>query len=263
MATRSDVLQLLKDYRTFATAFGGARPLDETYVSQASYGPAGLILAGAEFKAGDIASLEESYFYLNIALHLLRREHFQEWGALIEPYLSDIADSSVVEDWRKKVGALDEENAKIRRENKERAKKGKRSSPKPEKVGFVFARLQLERHDKALDRLHEYLKNKDLHVVNPKLMSTQEQAAGDAANAQIYAYYQQVRVAGRTHRGAISATAWKFDITEDRVERIIEFRSEMKLATCAQPECERAVYSQNLCSRHYQQELKRRKGKAS
>jgi hypothetical protein len=250
------VEQLLKDYRTYQTAFGGARPLDETYVSQASYGPAGLILAGAEFKAGDIAGLEESYFYLNIALHLLRREHFQEWGALIEPYLSDVADSSVVEDWRRKVGELDDHNAKIRSLNKQRAKKGK--PLKPEKVALIYMRLQLQRHDRALTRLTRYLKNIDLHVVNPHLMSTQEKAAGDAANAQIYAYYQQVRVAGRTHRGAISAAAWKFGITEDRVERIIEFRAGLKLATCAQPECERAVYSQNLCQRHYQFEWRRR-----
>lgn len=261
MATRNDVLRLLKDYRAFQTAFGGARPLDETHIQQASYGPAGLITTGAEFKPGDIQGLEESYRYLRAALMVLRAKHFQEWGALVEPYLSDVADASLVEDWRKKIGALDEENAQIRRANEKRAEKGR--SPKPEKVGFVFARLQLERHDRAVERLTEYLKDKDLHVVNPHLMSTQEKAAGEAANAQIYAYYQQVRVAGRTHRGAISAAAWKFGTSEDAIERVVEFRSDVKLATCAEPECNRKVFSQNLCSKHYQRQLKARKGKAS
>lgn len=255
MATKNDVLQLLKDYRAFHAPFGGARPLDETHIQQAAYGPAGLIETGAEFREGDAEALEESYYYLQVALGFLRRDHFGEWGALIEPYLSDVADHSVVEDWRKKIASLDEENARIRRENERRAKKDR--PPKPEKVGLVFARLQLERHDRAIWRLTEYLKGVDLHVVNPKLMSTREEAAGEAANAQIYAYYQQVRVAGRTHLGAVSATSWKFGTSEDAIERVVEFRSDVKLEVCAEENCvrppERGVY----CMKHYMQARRR------
>ena len=261
MATEGEILRLLKDWRAFWSAFGGAMPLDETGLVDASYGPAGLVLSGAAFEKRDIELLRKSYRKLTLALKMLRAEHFQEWGALIEPYLSDVADNSCVDDWRKKVRALDDENAKIRQQNEERLKKGR--PPKPLKVRFEFARVQLERHDRALRRLALYLKNEKLHVVYPKLMSTREQEAGEAANAQIYAYFNQVRVAGRTEAEARAATAEKFVISTTRVEQIVEFRSENKLASCAEPECGRAVYSQNLCSRHYQQDLKKRKAKAS
>ncbi len=261
MASESDILQLLKDYRSFHAAYGGAMPLDETYVSQATYGPGGLITTGVGFEKRDIEPLRKSYRTLNAALRILRREHFQEWGALIEPYLSDVADHSVVADWRTKIADLDAENAQIRRKNEERVKKGR--PPRPEKVRLVYTRLQLGRHDRALGRLARYLKNANLHVVNPKLMSTSEKEAGQAANAQLYAYYQQIRVSGRTHRGAVSATAWKLGISEDEVERIIEFRADVKLATCAEVECERTVFQQNLCQKHYQREWRTRKGRAS
>ena len=252
---------MLKDYRAFRTNFGGARPLDEQHVSGAAYGPAGMVLAGAGFKRSDVGMLTKSYRKLNAALHVLRREHFQEWGALIEPYLSDVADHSVIEDWRQKLQALDEENAGVRQENVKRAEKGR--SEKPEKVALVIPRLQLERHDRAIRRLAGYLKGEKLHVVNPKLMSTREVEAGEAANAQIYAYFQQVRVSGRTERGAVSAAAWKFGVSEDEIERVIEFRSENKLASCVMVECGRKVFSQNLCQRHYQAEWRTKTKKVS
>jgi hypothetical protein len=43
---KREVLQLLRDYRAWHTPHGGAMPLDETGVADASYGPAGLIEAG-------------------------------------------------------------------------------------------------------------------------------------------------------------------------------------------------------------------------
>ncbi len=175
---------------------------------------------------------------------------FLAWGALQEPYFSDAADSSVVNYWRKMLEELDKEN--------ERRRKAK----KPEKVGHVYMRLQLDRHERAVKTLARYLKDVDLHVVYPKLMSQREREAGEAHNAQVYAYYERVRVHGRTHRGAISQTAVKFGISEDEAERIVEFRSENKLASCAEPDCGRAVFSQNLCSKHYQRQLKARKRSA-
>lgn len=257
---RREILQLLCDWRAFETAFGGARSLDETHISEAAYGPAGLILSGAQFEKKDVPGLKKSYEKLNAALRLLRREHFPEWVALIEPYLSDVADHSIVADWREKIATLDKENEAVRKLNKERAKKGR--PEKPEKVRHVFIRLQLERHDRAIKLLSDYLRNVDLYAVYPKLMSTREEAAGTAANAQVYAYYQRVRVSGRTHPGAISATAWKFTISADEVERIVEFRADVKLASCAEPDCDRMVYQQNLCQRHYQREWRSRKARA-
>ncbi len=201
-----------------------------------------MILTGAQFKRSDVEPLERSYRILNVALKLLRREHFQLWGALIEPYLSDVADSGVVEEWRRRIDALDAENA-LRAKRK-----------KPKRVALVFTRLQLERHDRAVSWLARYLKGVEVHVVNPHLMSASEEAAGEEANAQIFAYFEQVRVAGRTKAGAASATAWKFGISEDEVWRVIEFRSENRLARCQEPGCDRAPERGLMCMRHYVRE---------
>ena len=260
------MLALLKDLRPFETAFGGARALDDTHVAEASYGPAGMVFGGAEFP-GDVAKLGRSLGRLRLALRVLRKEDFDAWASLIEPYLGDPADAGAVNDRRRKIAELDEENAEIRRSNAKREallkKGGKKAKEAPkyrdEKVRLVFARRLQERHDRAVRKLAEYLKNEDLHVVNPKLMSAREEAAGDAANAQVYAYYQQIRVSGRTHAGAVSAAAWKFGISEAEVERIVEFRKDVKLATCIEEGCERQVFSQNLCQPHYQRLYRERK----
>ena len=270
-AGERDVIQLLKNYRPFETAFGGAMPLDETHVAEAAYGPAGMVLAGAAFKdadlsARDIEMLGRSLGRLRLALRVLRKKDFDAWAALVNPYLGDPADAGIVGDWRRRVADLDAENAAIGRSNAERArllkKGGKNAKGAPpyrhEKIRLVVARQQLERHDRAVKKLAGYLQNEDLHPVHPKLMSAREEAAGDAANAQIYAYYQQVRVSGRTHPGAVDATAWKFGISSDDVERIVEFRKDVKLATCAVVDCDNAVHSQNLCQKHYQQEWRAR-----
>jgi hypothetical protein len=242
-----EVLQLLKDIRSYESPFGGAMPLGESGVIDAAYGPAGLVESGQEFPKSDRAPLAASFKKLRLALRVLRAEDFDAWASLIAPYLGDPADPGVVGHWRKLVAVLDEENAKIRAENERRRKKGRP------------VRTQLERHDRAVRRLAEILRRKRLHPVYPKLMSERERVAGEAANAQMMAYYQRVRVAGRTHRGAVSQTAVKFGISDDEAERIVEFRGESKLASCAEPECLRNVYSQNLCSKHYQRDLKARR----
>ncbi len=54
MADEKTILDLLKLYRTYHTAFGGAMPLDETHVVDAAYGPAGMIVAGAAFEERDV-----------------------------------------------------------------------------------------------------------------------------------------------------------------------------------------------------------------
>jgi hypothetical protein len=64
-----EVLQLLKDYRTFHTAFGGAMPLDETHVVDAAYGPAGMVASGAAFEERDVPGLRRSYEKLGARPH--------------------------------------------------------------------------------------------------------------------------------------------------------------------------------------------------
>lgn len=240
-------------------------PLDETGVRDASYGPAGLITTGSGFEKRDIEPLRDSFRKLNAALRILRRDHMQLWASLVEPYLSDPADPGVVADWRAKLDALDKENAQIRKENAYRAKKGRPA--KPEKVALVYARLQLERHDEAVQKLADYLRDVDLWVVNPKLMSESEEAAAENQNAEIYAVFQRLRVKGLREWDAVVQTAEYFSrqgapLSADAVQRIVEFRSENKLASCAEPECGRTVFSQNLCSLHYQRQLKARKRRA-
>ncbi len=226
-------------------------PLDETGVRDASYGPAGLITTGSGFEKCDIEPLRESYRKLDQALKILQEMDFLAWAALQEPYFSDAADSSAVNYWRKMLEELDKEN--------ERRRKAK----KPEKVGHVYMRLQLDRHERAVKTLARYLKGVDLHVVPPKLMSERERAAGEAHNAQVYAYWQRMRVAGGTEKQATRDTALEFKISEPEVERVVEFRSENKLATCAEVDCGRAVFSQNLCERHYRRAYRARKKNAS
>lgn len=262
MSTERDIIQLLRDYRAFHANYGGARPLDETHVSEAAYGPAGLITTGAGFEKRDIESLKASYKKLDHALEILNEMDWRAWMSLNDPYLSDIADYSVIEDWRTKIQALDKENEAIRREN-ERLKKKGRPPSKTERVALVFPRLQLERHDRAIKSLAKYLRNVDLHVVHPKLMSRREEAAGESANAQVYATFQRLRVSGLREEVAAEQTAEMFGISKDEVERIVEFRADVKLASCAEPECGRTVYQQNMCQKHYQREWRARKSKAS
>ena len=263
---------LLRDLRPFETAFGGAMPLDDTHVAEASYGPAGMVLAGSGFYGEGITDEDRrllgiSLGHLRSELWTLRKEDFDAWASLIDPYLGDPADSGMVEDWRRRVAALDEENAEIRASNAKRelllakGPKAARKAPayRHEKVRLVTARTQLERHDRAVRKLADHLRDKKLHPINPRLMSVREEAAGDAANAQVYAYYQQVRVSGRSHQGAVSATALKFRISDAEVERIVEFRKDVKLATCIEEGCEGNVFSQNLCQKHYQQQWRERK----
>lgn len=45
-AKQREVLQLLKDYRAYHSAYGGAMPLDETHAMDAAYGPAGIVNRG-------------------------------------------------------------------------------------------------------------------------------------------------------------------------------------------------------------------------
>lgn len=247
-----DVLALLRDLRPYETAFGGAMPLDDTHVAEASYGPAGMVFRGQQYRKEDIVLLGRSLDKLRLALRILRHEDFDAWVSLIEPYLGDPADSGAVEDRRRKLAELDEENAAIRRENTRRIKKGRPA--KPERVRLVFARQILERHDRAVKALAGYLKNEDLHVVNPRLMSNKEHGEMERQNAEVYALYQRLRVSGLKHAAACEQAAEMLGsgVSTDVVERLVEFKDDVKLVTCVEEGCENAVFSQNLCQKHYQ-----------
>src|SRR4028118_2158126 len=74
-----DVEQLLKDYRAWHSAYGGARALEDTGVKDASYGPAGYIWTGAAFDRGDRRLLAESYEALEHALTMLKIRENHLW----------------------------------------------------------------------------------------------------------------------------------------------------------------------------------------
>lgn len=219
-----DVEQLLKDYRSWHTGFGAARALEDTGVVDAAYGPAGYIWAGAEFAEGDRRLLAESFDYLEHALTLLKIERNHLWLLLLGPYIGDPGDPSIVDQWRRQG-----------RDN------------------------LVEYHDQAIRELAHYLRHKELHPVYPKLMSESEEARIEHQNAEVYAVFQRLRVAGASVEEAKRQTADVLpNVTIGAVERIVEHRSEAKPDRCAWGACERAPFSQNLCMKHYQQARRER-----
>lgn len=262
---KNEILQLLRDYRVYWTPFGGAAALDETGVRDADYGPNGLVFTGAEFDREYRWLLRKSYHKLNVALNLLQRDHMKLWVSLVEPYLQDEADPGTVEDWRRRVAALDAHNIAVRKRNYQRQKAAKKNKKPPlvehERVALVTMRRMLERHDEAVSRLAEYLRHADLVHLPPKVMSEEEEASVEKGNAEIHAVFQRLRVAGRPKATAVWETAERCKVSEGTVERIIEFRSHIKLAACIEEDCDGAVFQQNMCQKHYQQAYRRRKSR--
>lgn len=166
-AKRREVLQLLKDYRTFHTAFEDAIPLDEAHVVDVAYGPAGMVFAGQEHTKARREALAESYGKLELALRALKGRDFRAWMALVTPYLGDPVDLSVVADW-------------------------KRKAPRLESV-----RLFAERHDRATEALAGYLKDHDLFVLFPKRMTSQEERQIERRQDEFYALYRRLREEGK------------------------------------------------------------------
>lgn len=255
---KKEIIQLLRDYRVFETPFGGAAALDETGVRDADYGPNGLVFTGAEFDREYRWLLRKSYLKLNVALNLLQRDHMDLWVSLVEPYLQDEADPGTVEDWRRRVSALDAHNADVRKRNYQRQKAAKKNKKPPrvehERVALIHMRRMLERHDKAVSRLAEYLRHADLVHLPPKVMSEEEEASVEKGNAEIHAVFQRLRVAGRSKPSAVWETAERFKVSEGTVERIIEFRSHIKLVTCTEEDCEDPARAMGLCKNHYERE---------
>lgn len=249
---QNEVLGLLTDYAAFRAAFGGALPLDESHLQSASYGPAGYVPTGVEFhEEGSVPLLRKSYGLLNAALRLLRRDHMDLWIPLVEPYLSDPGDPGLMEHWRRRVAELDEENRDIRRHN-DLVKKGKKSGHwKHEKVALVVPRMLLKRHDKAIEQLAEYLRDVDLYYIPVSQLSESEARADEHREAQMYASYQRYRVARNRHEQAVECTAHEFGTSTDKVETVIEFRRNVKADECSEAGCDRAPFSQNLCTKHY------------
>lgn len=242
MSKQDEVLGLLIDYAAFRAAFGGALPLDESHLQSASYGPAGYIETGTEFhKEGNVALLKQSFGFLNIALKILYHKHPELFESLIEPYFADPADPGLIGHWRRLIAAMDKEND-LRR----RAK-----PPKPLVVALKEPADFLERHDKAIEQLAAYLANVDLYYIPVSQLSESEAKADEHREQQIYASYQRYRTAGNRSEHAVEMTAAEFGTSTDVVETVIEFRRNVKVDECSEAGCDRAPFSQNLCTKHY------------
>lgn len=163
-AKKREVLQLLRDYRPWHTPHGGAMPLDETGVIDAAYGPAGLIQAGQAFESKHRKLLRETYRDLDHALNILKAADHDLWISLHRPYLSDIGDSSIVAEWRKKA-----------------------------ERGNGEAQGAVELHDLAIRVLAILLYNVDLFVVFPKRMTSREEKRVERRNDELFALYKTFR----------------------------------------------------------------------
>ncbi len=267
-AKEREVLQLLRDWRAWDTPFGGAASLDavENLEAKGSYGPAGLIFAGAEFDRTDRRLLGESFGVLWHGLACLQRgksvgahnngdniSGAKAYNALIEPYLADPADPSMVENLREKVRELDRQNALRAKRNKQPV------------VALVQPRRHLEAHDAAVGWLasNEPIRSADLHAIFAKRMSEKEEKKVENQNAEIYAVVQRLRVSGLKMADATKQAAEDFGVSTGTVERIIEFRDTLKKAVCKEPGCDREPFAQNLCSMHLQRQYRARRKKGA
>lgn len=286
--TKKAVLQLLADFRAWHTAYGGTGGIINLQ-ELGEHGPAGLITEGMAFDKGDRKLLQESYEYLRRELYYEQRNHSGDWIALIEPYLADPADHTIVERWRRRANEQDERSYQrdsalysVYLSYLERDVSKPNSILRAAKVlsyteedarevvflregsgrGSIPAIRMIARHDAVVDRMarriHE--KNIDLYAVYSRRMSSSEEKKTEQQNAEIYAVYQRLRNSGLRGTEAIKQTAEDFRVSQDAVERIIEFRADIKPERCVVEECDGKVFSQHLCQRHYRQQ-RRKQGK--
>lgn len=265
-AKQREVVQLLSDWLTWRAAFGGALAPEDSHVRSAQYGPAGIVFTGAEFDRSDRLLLLESFADLWGALARLMREDAEvgkhsngdpisgvgAYNALREAYLDDPGNYSIVDDWRGRLAQLDQENER----------RARKKPPIPPRVALVSPRRFLERHDAAIAYLAEDLKYTELHVVFARPMSETEETEMQGKNAEMFAVFQRLRVAGASVPAAKAQTAEKFDIPLSVIERVVEFRSHDKPDTCLWGGCARAPFRQDLCIAHYNQRRRAEKKKA-
>ncbi len=190
-AKRREVLQLLRHYRDWHTAYGGAALLNLESMGQ--FGPAGMIVKGAAFKGYHVGMLEESFEALEHALTLLKNGDSigrAAYFVLLAPYLGDPGDPSLVDKWQK--------NPKDRR---------------------------TEWHDLAIAELARYLRNTDLYVPWTSRMQTRRPANVKQMNDEFHALYLKLREDGETKRKAIQTAAEWCDYSEQRGYEIVRVRA--------------------------------------
>ena len=161
-------------------------------MAEAAYGPAGMITSGVEFDRRDRVRLAESYRLLEHALTYLKGdgpEGMTAYLVLLDPYLGDPADPSLVNEWRKK------------------------------RPGLV------EWHDYAIGKLAEYLKHKDLYVVWARRMTSREEKQVERRNDELFRLYQTYRDGdGMSRNKAIETASEHCGYSRSRGYEIVELR---------------------------------------
>lgn len=169
------------------------------------FGPAGIIIEGMVYEKKYYHRLRTSYEFLELALKLLKLEHFELWMSLLEPYLGDPADPSVVEDWKEKSRDVWQGKKLVRR-------------------GYVSARLFLEREEKAVEKLAYYLRHKELFVLQPRRMTTRKPANVAERNDEFYALYKSLRADGFGKTKAVRDAAEMCEYGLTRAWDIVKLR---------------------------------------
>lgn len=217
-----EVVQLLKDYRSWHTPYGGASPTDSTLNLEAagSYGPAGLIVPGQAFDKEGRRMYGASYEALDRALDELLDEDLDAYLVLIEPYLGDPADASIVERWRKSLREWQARREEVRQAAvdlgyPELPDRWQRDHPEPERYTS---------HQKAVRRLAELLEDVELYVVFPKRMTSREAGHVDQRNGDLYALYRQLRTEGLKKTRAVTTAADMCGYSSARAWEIVRLR---------------------------------------
>ena len=189
-AKKREVLQLLRHYRDWHTAYGGAAELNLESMGQ--YGPGGMIVAGIAFKGYHLGMLADSFKALEHALTMLKNGGpLKNAGylVLLAPYLGDPADPSLVNKWRE--------------------------NPKDCRTGW---------HDLAVEELAHYLRNTDLYVPWSSRMQTRKPETVKQMNDEFYALYEKLRNDGERKTKAVETAAEWCDYGLSRAWEIVKLR---------------------------------------
>lgn len=202
-AKRREVLQLLREYRAFKTAFGGAMATEDSHLRSAEYASGGLVMEGAYYDRAEVVDLKRSFDDLEAALVRLGTADRQAYYALIPPYLSDPADPSMVDDWRKKTKQI------VRG-----------------RLFIVRHERAVANHDVAIELLAMDLSRTELYVKWPKRMTSQQADQIEKRNAELYETYQHLREEGRGKTRAVEEAATRCDYSRSRAFVIVGLREE-------------------------------------
>ncbi len=182
-------------------------PIDDAAnITDTAYGPAGHHEAGSSYPKKYRPGLATSYAYLEHALKLLKGYDFEAWMSLVTPYLGDPADPSVVADWREKARDIYDPSGKLTRR------------------GYLSARLFVERHDRAIEKLSCYLANVDLRVLWPARMTNREREQVKRRNDELYEWYAEYRSSGMSRGKAIEKAGKTCGYSRRRAYEIVDLR---------------------------------------